>query len=113
MNPPSSSVRLRPFPVLVSCPGCAEFGQAAGEVALLLERRGHGEDAWLGATPRLATIRTKVRSRFPIYCLDACAKNCAQRWLAEAQVTPQRCFVLSEAERADIDGAARRIADTL
>ena len=90
-----------------------EFGHAAGEVALELERRGCGEDAWLGAKARLATIRTKVRSRFPIYSLDACAKGCAHRWLAEAQVAPQRCFVLNEAERADIDGAARRIAAAL
>jgi uncharacterized metal-binding protein len=106
-------VLLRPFPVLVSCQGCEDFGQAAGEVALLLERRGHCEDAWLGATRRLATIRTKVGSRFPIYCLDACAKGCAQRWLAEARVAPQRCFVLSEAERGDTDRAARRIASAL
>jgi len=107
------SMLLRPFPVLVSCQGCAEFGQAAGEVALLLDRRGCGEDAWLGATPRLATIRTKVASRFPIYCLDACEKGCAQRWLAEARVTPQRCFVLSEAERADTEVGASRIAAAL
>jgi uncharacterized metal-binding protein len=106
-------VLLRPFPVFVSCQGCLEFGQAAGAVALLLERRGYGEDAWLGATPRLATIRTKVGSRFPIYSLDGCAKGCAQRWLAEARVAPQRCFVLSEAERADTDRAARRIAGGL
>ena len=106
-------MRLRPYPVFVSCQGCAEFGQAADEVARELERRGCGEAAWLGAKARLATIRTKVRSRFPIYCLDACAKGCAQRWLAEARVAPQRCFVLTEAERADIDGAARRIAAAL
>jgi len=104
---------LRAFPVIVACQGCAEFGQAARDAARLLDRRGHGENAWLGATQQLATIRTKVGSRFPIYCVDACAKGCAHRWLAEARVAPQRCFVLAEAERADIDGAARRIAAAL
>ena len=102
---------LRAFPVLVACQGCAEFGQAARDVALLLDRRGCGDLAWLGATRQLATLRTKVASRYPVYCLDACDKGCAQRWLAEARVAPQQCFVLSEAERADPERAARRIAD--
>lgn len=101
---------LKAFPVLVACQGCAEFGQAARDVALLLDRRGHGELAWLGATRQLATIRTKIGSRFPIHCLDACARGCAARWLAEARVAPQHRFVLTEAERADLEGAARRIA---
>ena len=106
-------MRVRLFPVLVACQGCEEFGQAARDAALLLDRRGHGELAWLGAPGQLATIRAKVGSRFPIHCLDACARGCAQRWLAEARVAPQGCFVLTEAERADIDGAARRIAAAL
>ena len=105
-------MRVRPFPVFVACQGCPEFGQAASEAALLLDRRGCGEYAWLGATRQLATLRTKVTSRYPVYCLDACDKGCAQRWLAEAGVAPQHCFVLTEAERADPERAARRIAAT-
>lgn len=103
-------MRVRLFPVLVACQGCAEFGQAAGDLALLLDRRGCAESAWLGATRQLATIRIKVASRYPVYGLDACDKGCARRWLAEAGVAPQHCFTLTEAERADPDRATRRVA---
>lgn len=103
-------MRLRPFPVLVACEGCPEFGQAARDAALLLERRGGGELAWLGASRDLAAIRTKVRSRFPVLCIDACARGCARRRLAQWGVEPERGFILTEAERADTGAAARRIA---
>lgn len=96
--------------MLVACQGCAEFGQAARDVALLLDRRGYGEVAWLGDSPRLGIARAKAKTRFPIVCLDACERGCARRWLSDAGIAPQRCFVLSEAERRDLDGAARRIA---
>jgi uncharacterized metal-binding protein len=104
-------VIVRAFPVLVACQGCAEFGAAARDVALLLDRRGYGELAWLGAkAAELATIRTKARARFPVFCLDACGKGCARTWLAGEGVTPQRELVLSAGERSDSDCAARRIA---
>jgi uncharacterized metal-binding protein len=96
--------------VLVACQGCPELGQAARDVALLLDRRGYAELAWLGARPRLAMARAKAKTRFPIVCLDACERGCARRWLADEGIAPQSCFVLSEAERHDLEGAARRIA---
>jgi uncharacterized metal-binding protein len=102
-------VRVTALPVLVACQGCAEFGQAARDVALLLDRRGCGELAWLGATRQLATIHTKVASRFPVVCIDACARGCAQRWLAQAGVGQDRHFILTQAERADLEAAALRI----
>jgi len=101
---------LTPLPVLVACQGCAEFGQAARDVALLMDRRGCGDLAWLGATRDLATIRTKVGSRYPVVCIDACARGCARRWLEAAGVGPDRHFVLTDAERADLEAAALRIA---
>ena len=109
MSALSSTVVLRPFPVLVACQGCPEFGQAARDVALLLDRQGFGEPAWLGGA-QLAAARTKAKSRFPVLCLDACEKACARAWLAREGVSPQGCFVLSQAERGDVEGAARRIA---
>jgi uncharacterized metal-binding protein len=110
LTPKIAFMFLRPLPVLVACQGCPEFGQAALDVALLLDRRGYGESAWLGATRQLATIRTKVGNRFPVVCIDACARGCAQRWLAEAGVEPDHRFVLTEAERTQLDAAALRIA---
>ncbi len=93
---------LTPLPVLVACQGCAEFGQAARDVSILLDRRGRGDLAWLGATRDLATIRTKVGSRFPVVCIDACARGCARRWMETAGVGPDRHFVLTHVERADL-----------
>jgi len=107
---PSSAVVLRPFPVLVACQGCPEFGQAARDVAQLLDRLGFGEPAWLGGAAEPAAARAKAKSRFPVFCLDACEKACARAWLAREGVAPQGCFVLSPAERSDLEGAARRIA---
>ena len=108
--PISGTAVLRAFPVLVPCQGCAEFGRAARDVALLLERRGFGELAPLGTSSEMAATRTKVKGRYPIFCLDACDKGCARAWLANEGVRPQCCFVLSGSERGDVDLAARRIA---
>jgi uncharacterized metal-binding protein len=105
----SGTVILRPIPVLVACEGCPEVGQAARDVALLLDRRGFGESAWLGGAQRGIT-RAKSKSRFPIICLDSCERACARAWLEHERVVPQSCFVLSPAERNDLDAAARRIA---
>jgi uncharacterized metal-binding protein len=77
---------------------------------MLLDRQGFGESAWLSDSTQLAITRAKAKGRFPILCLDACEKGCARRWLANEAVVPQDCFVLSEAERSDVDRAARRIA---
>jgi uncharacterized metal-binding protein len=101
---------LTPMPVLVACQGCAEFGQAARDAALLIDRRGGGELAWLGASRDLANIRAKVGSRFPVVCIDGCARGCARRWLEAAGVRPDRDLVLTNAERADLEAAALRIA---
>jgi uncharacterized metal-binding protein len=101
---------VRAFPVLVACAGCPEFGAAARDVALLLDRCGFGELAWLGASARLDAVRAKAKGRFPIFCIDACEKGCARVWLAREGVTPQLCIVLSQAEREDLNRAASRIA---
>jgi len=96
--------------VLVACAGCAEFGSTAHDVALLLDRRGFGELAWLGASARLDTVRAKAKGRYPVFCIDACGKGCAREWAAREGVTPQHCIVLTQAEREDPDRAASRIA---
>ena len=105
----SGTVVLRPFPVLVACQGCPEFGQAARDVALLLDRRGFAESAWLGDT-QLGITRAKAKARFPIFCVDSCERACARAWLAREGVTPQSCFVLAAEERSDVESAACRIA---
>ena len=103
---------VKPFPVLIACQGCAAAGQAAREVARLLDRRGLAECGWLGASAALPGLRLKANSRFPIHCIDGCEKGCARAWVMEG-VAPQRCFVLSELERSQIGAAADRIAADL
>jgi uncharacterized metal-binding protein len=116
-NPSVSPTRpgrviVRPFPVLIACEGCAAAGQAARDVARVLDRRGLVECGWLGAAVELPALRAKARSRFPVHCLDGCDRGCARAWVAE-QVAPQRCFVLSEPERTQVERAADRIAAEL
>jgi len=79
---------VRPLPVLYACQGCAAHGQAARDVAALIEKAGLGEAAWLG-TPRL-----EPKARFPLMALDGCADGCARRWLAQRGITPDRHYVL-------------------
>ena len=105
-------VIVKPFPVLIACQGCAVAGQAARDVARLLDRRGLAECAWLGANAELPALRVKANSRFPIFCLEGCEKGCARAWVME-KIGPQRCFVLSELERTQIEHAADRIAAEL
>ena len=105
-------VVVKPFPVLIACQGCPAAGQAARDVAQLLDRRRLVECAWLGANAELPALRVKANSRFPVFCLDGCEKACARSWVME-KVTPQRSFVLSEQERRQTDRAADRIAAEL
>jgi len=81
-------ISVRALPVLYACKGCEAHGQAAREVAALVERAGLAETAWLG-TPGLAPKR-----RFPILALDGCADGCALRWLGSHDITPERHYVL-------------------
>ena len=94
---------LRPMPVLFACQGCLEFGNAARDIAAIVDRRGFAEAHWLGAPGAdEAQLASKARSRFPIYALDGCAKACASRWLAEHGVEPQRhCVLLRSRESAE------------
>jgi uncharacterized metal-binding protein len=85
-------IRVRPLPVLYACQGCEAHGQAAREVAALVERAGLAETAWLG-TPRL-----EPKARFPLIALDGCAEGCVQHWLAHRGMTADRHYVLDSAD---------------
>jgi uncharacterized metal-binding protein len=78
---------LRPLPVVFACRGCALDAAARAAVAEL-DRRGLGEAALAGAN------EAKARSRFPIYVVEGCAKNCATQWLGSIGVRPQASCVL-------------------
>jgi uncharacterized metal-binding protein len=84
--------RVRALPVIYACQGCAAYGQAARDVAALIEQAGIAETAWLG-TPRL-----EPKARFPLVALDGCADGCARRWLAERGMAPDRHYVLKSAD---------------
>jgi len=105
----SNRLVLKAFPVLVACEGCPAYGQAARTVGTLLDRRGAVEMAWLGEARNLASLRAKVRSRYPVYALDACDKSCAAAWLREQGVRVQRSFTLKPAEAALPEAAADRL----
>jgi uncharacterized metal-binding protein len=109
MGKNSTRLVLKAFPVLVACEGCPAYGQAAREVGTLLDRRGAVEVAWLGDARNLPTIRAKVKSRYPVYALDACDKGCAAAWLREQGVRVQRAFALQPEELARPEGAADRL----
>lgn len=85
---------LRPLPVVYACQGCETFGDAAHGIALELERRGQAEACWLGGPGDRGAMASKARSRFPVYALDGCPRNCALNWLQSQGVTPQRHDVL-------------------
>jgi uncharacterized metal-binding protein len=85
-------VVLRPLPVLYACQGCAEFGQAARDIAAFFDHAGAVEAVWLGKAANL-----RPTSRFPVYALDGCGRGCARRWLEQHGVAPQRSFVLTQA----------------
>ena len=98
-------IRVRPLPVLYACQGCEAHGQAARQVAALLERAGLAETAWLG-TPRL-----EPKARFPLMALDGCADGCARRWLAQRGITPDRHYVLDSADaRRGFEAIAAELA---
>lgn len=102
-------VIVKALPVLYACAGCPEFGFAAPRVAQALDERRLAEAAWLGKVPRSAA----VSSRFPIFTLDACHKNCARDWVEAQGEIVQRAFVLDPLERDDPERAAERIAAVL
>jgi uncharacterized metal-binding protein len=98
-------IRVRPLPVLYACQGCEAHGQAAREVAALVERAGLAETAWLG-TPRL-----EPKARFPLIALDGCAEGCVQRWLAHRGMAADRHYVLATADaRRGFEALAAELA---
>jgi len=82
----AAAMRVRVMPVLVACRGCGR-DTAAWQVALELDRRGHGEAVQPGDAD-------KVRSRYPVYVIEGCAEACGKRWLATSGVEPAASFVL-------------------
>jgi uncharacterized metal-binding protein len=88
-------VVVRPVPVLFACQGCPQFGDAAHEVASVLDARGFAEAAWLGGATAEDQLASKARSRFPVYAIEGCAKRCACQWLAQHGVKAQRLFILA------------------
>jgi uncharacterized metal-binding protein len=101
----ATRVLVKPLPVLYACQGCPEFGQGAREAAVLVERAGLAETAWLG-TPRL-----EPKARFPIFALDGCAEGCALRWLAQRGVRAERHYVLGSADpQRGFEAVARDLA---
>lgn len=92
MSVPPSVIRVRPLPVLYACQGCEAHGQVARQVAVLIERAGLAETAWLG------TSGLEPKARFPIIALDGCADGCALRWLAQRGVRADRHYVLESAD---------------
>jgi uncharacterized metal-binding protein len=100
------------MPVRFSCRGCPEFGQAARDVGLILDRQRLAETHWLGAPALNASqLVSTARSRFPVYALDGCAERCAQRWLSSHGVRTERHFILGPGESAD--ALAARIAERI
>ena len=98
-------IRVRALPVVYACQGCEAHGQAARDVAALIEKAGFGETAWLG-TPRL-----EAKARFPLVALDGCADGCARRWLAQRGMTPDRHYVLESADaRRGFEAIAAELA---
>lgn len=88
-------VLVRPLPVLYACQGCAELGQTARDVGMMLERRGFAQTVWLGSVPE----NSSPAQRFPIFALDGCAKECAKRWLAAHGTACQRAYVIPDHAR--------------
>lgn len=101
----AARVVVRPFPVLYACQGCPEFGQAARDVGMILDRRGFAQMIWLGS----AREDSRPTQRFPIFALDGCARECARRWLTERSAAPQRSYVFAEYDRGGAERAAQRI----
>ena len=101
---------MRALAVLYTCRGCPEFGQTARDVGLILDQQRLAEAHWLGAPAcNFSQLISMARSRFPIYALDGCPKNCAQHWLASEGVRTQRHFTLTGPEENAV-GIAARIA---
>jgi uncharacterized metal-binding protein len=104
---------LRPLPVLFACQGCPQFGDRAHEVAVVLDRQGLAEAAWLGAPGRdELQLASKARSRFPVFAIDGCARRCACEWLAAHGAKAQRLFVLA-APGDSAESIAERIGERL
>jgi uncharacterized metal-binding protein len=87
--------RVSALPVMFACAGCPEFGDAAAQLALRLDRRGVAEAALLGAAADAEQLATKARSRFPVHAVDGCVKGCARRWLLERGARVERHFILA------------------
>jgi uncharacterized metal-binding protein len=77
---------LRSLGVVYACRGCPAHGDAAREVARLLEARGLCETA---------SDIAKARARYPVVAIDGCADGCVRRWLAENGIEPQRHYVVA------------------
>jgi uncharacterized metal-binding protein len=99
---------LKPLPVLYTCQGCAQFGQAARDAGKMLDHAGVAETMWLGAGRDL-----RPTSRFPIFALDGCDQACARRWLERHGIAAERSYVLAEHAAGSARRAAQRIAAEL
>ena len=66
---PPGCIIVKPFSVLIACQGCPAAGQAARDVARLLDRRRVVESAWLG-THRACALARAPGAGFASLALD-------------------------------------------
>ena len=102
-----SAFVVKPLPVLYACQGCAEFGETARQVGMLLDWKGVVETVWLGAP------KPKHTMRFPVVALDGCAKACAREWLERGGTRPVRSYLLEDRGEAAAERMASRISAEL
>ena len=98
-------MRAKVRPVLFACAGCPEHGRLAAQTAELLDRRNLAELA-----PLSAQGAAKAKARYPVYCLEGCARTCARAWLGGQGVRVQRCDMLGDFHGIDAAQLADEVA---
>lgn len=89
--------RENELPLVYSCSGCSDIAQLANRIAVDFDRRNIAEMSCIsGVGGGVKPLVKKAQSGRKIIAIDGCPLQCSKHCLANAGVSPDRHYVLTD-----------------
>lgn len=85
------------LPLIYSCSGCSNVAQLANDLAVVMDREGHGQMSCIaGVGGQVKSLVKIAKSGRPILAVDGCPIACVKKTLALHQVEPRWHLVVTD-----------------